>query len=83
MLLPPTVVDQIKLWELEKNRLMATEGFLFRNFSSPQEFESSRKNASDQGLTVYENIGSQMFFVIKEGKQIVADYIRSLRDKET
>ena len=62
---------------------MATDGFLFRNFSSPQEFESSRKNASDQGLTVYENIGSQMFFVIKEGKQIVADYIRNLRDRET
>lgn len=32
--LPPTVVDQIKLWELERNRLTYTEGVLYSQFLS-------------------------------------------------
>lgn len=32
--LPPTVVDQIKLWELERNRLTYTEGVLYNQFLS-------------------------------------------------
>lgn len=32
--LPPTVVDQIKLWELERNRLIYTEGVLYSQFLS-------------------------------------------------
>lgn len=32
--LPPTVVDQIKLWELERNRLTFTEGVLYSQFLS-------------------------------------------------
>lgn len=32
--LPPTVVDQIKLWEMERNRLTYTEGVLYSQFLS-------------------------------------------------
>jgi len=32
--LPPTVVDQIKLWELERNRLTYHEGVLYSQFLS-------------------------------------------------
>ena len=80
--LPPTVVDQIKLWELEKNRLKATEGYLFRDFSSAIAYERARQNSSEQGLTMYENSQARMFFVIKEGKQIVADFIRRNQDDD-
>lgn len=34
-LLPPTVVDQIRLWELEKNRIRDQEGAIHRLFSWP------------------------------------------------
>lgn len=33
-LLPPTVVDQIKLWEMERNRLIYQEGVLYSQFLS-------------------------------------------------
>lgn len=32
--LPPTVVDQVKLWELERNRLTYDEGVLYSQFLS-------------------------------------------------
>lgn len=32
--LPPTVVDQIKLWELERNRLTYNDGVLYSQFLS-------------------------------------------------
>lgn len=32
--LPPTVVDQIKLWEIERNRLVYSEGVLYSQFLS-------------------------------------------------
>lgn len=32
--LPPTVVDQIKLWELERNRLVYSDGVLYSQFLS-------------------------------------------------
>lgn len=36
--LPPTVVDQIKLWEMERNRLTYTEGVLYSQFLSQVNF---------------------------------------------
>lgn len=32
--LPPTVIDQIKLWELERNRLTYSDGVLYSQFLS-------------------------------------------------
>lgn len=32
--LPPTVVDQIRLWELERNRLVYSDGVLYSQFLS-------------------------------------------------
>ncbi|KOB78757.1 putative TFIIH basal transcription factor complex p52 subunit [Operophtera brumata] len=34
LLLPPTVVDQIKLWETERNRFVYTEGVVYNQFLS-------------------------------------------------
>ncbi|KAJ7138022.1 hypothetical protein C8R44DRAFT_340385 [Mycena epipterygia] len=38
-LLPVTVQDQIRLWELEKNRLKSQEGYLYTAFTSPADYE--------------------------------------------
>ncbi|ORY79854.1 transcription factor TFIIH complex subunit Tfb2 [Protomyces lactucae-debilis] len=75
-LLPPTVVDQIRLWELEKNRLKATPGYLFRDFKTGVEFEEALQYARDIGVLVYEHPGRRMFFVGDGGQTAVAAYIR-------
>ena len=37
--LPPTVSDQIQLWELERDRFKFTDGVLYNQFLSQSDFE--------------------------------------------
>lgn len=75
-LLPPTVVDQIRLWELEKNRLKATPGYLFRDFAKGEEFEEALQYAKDIGVLVYDNLAKRMFFVSTEGVSLMTAFIK-------
>lgn len=75
-LLPPTVVDQIRLWELEKDRLKATSGYLFRDFRILAEYEAALQYARDIGVLIYENPGRRMFFTSDAGQTAVANYVR-------
>ncbi|MEQ2223054.1 General transcription factor IIH subunit 4 [Ilyodon furcidens] len=53
--LPPTITDQIRLWELERDRLQFTEGVLYNQFLSQADFEVLRDRAQSilsQMLTV-------------------------------
>lgn len=75
-LLPPTVVDQIRLWELEKNRLKATTGYLFRDFNDTGEFEEALRYARDIGVLVYDNRAKKCFFVSTEGVQLLTSFIK-------
>ncbi|MEQ2293251.1 General transcription factor IIH subunit 4, partial [Ameca splendens] len=43
--LPPTITDQIRLWELERDRLQFTEGVLYNQFLSQADFEVLRDRA--------------------------------------
>ncbi len=53
--LPPTVVDQIYLWEQERNRFVFSEGVLYSNFISQSDFETLRDYAQDLGVLVWQN----------------------------
>lgn len=75
-LLPPTVVDQIRLWELEKNRLKATTGYLFRDFYKVEEYQEAVKYARDTGVLVYENTAKLFFFVSIEGVSSLTAFIK-------
>lgn len=75
-LLPPTVVDQIRLWELEKNRLKATTGYLFRDFNRVEEFDEAMKYAKDIGVLVYDNLAKRCFFVSIEGVSLLTAFIK-------
>ncbi|BFZ54281.1 RNA polymerase II transcription factor B 52 kDa subunit [Savitreella phatthalungensis] len=75
-LLPPTVVDQIRLWELEKDRLKATNGYLFRDFRQANEYEEAVRYARDVGVLVYENAAKKCFFTSDAGQAPVAAYVR-------
>ncbi len=75
-LLPPTVVDQIRLWELEKNRLKATEGYLFKEFKTTADFEMILKYARELGVVIYENHVKRMFFTSAGGAQPVVEFVK-------
>jgi transcription initiation factor TFIIH subunit 4 len=78
--LPPTVVDQIRLWQLENERMKATGGFLFKDFDSAQEYEALSGYADEIGVLVWKSDRRQMFFVSKYEQ--LRDYLKSRKKAE-
>ena len=77
--LPPTVVDQIRLWQLEGDRMKATVGFLFKDFNTQAEFEAPCRYAEEIGVLVWKHEGQRKFFVTRHEQ--VAAYLRSKSGK--
>lgn len=78
-ILPPTVVDQIRLWQIENERMQATAGFLFKDFSTAQEYEGCVRYADEIGVLVYRNDAKRTFFVTRHEQ--LRDYIKSKKLK--
>lgn len=64
-ILPPTVVDQIRLWQLEGERMTANPGFLIRDLGSKDEYEKAVTHADTIGVLVWRSDEKQWFFVTK------------------
>lgn len=78
--LPPTVVDQIRLWQLENERMKTTAGFLFRDFDDREEFVDTARFAEEIGVLVWSNEKTGMFFASKHEQ--IRDYLKSRRRAE-
>ncbi|RKF56196.1 General transcription and DNA repair factor IIH subunit TFB2 [Erysiphe neolycopersici] len=76
--LPPTVVDQIRLWQIESERMKATSGFLFRDFETQKEYESCAHYADEIGVLVWRNESKRMFFVTRHEQ--LRDFIKSRKN---
>jgi transcription initiation factor TFIIH subunit 4 len=76
-LLPPTVVDQIRLWELEKNRIKDQEGYLYEDFRTHQDYELVLNYAKQLNVVTWEGPPAvRKFFVTAEGHITVRDFIK-------
>uniref|UniRef100_A0ABM5FIS7 General transcription factor IIH subunit 4 n=1 Tax=Pogona vitticeps TaxID=103695 RepID=A0ABM5FIS7_9SAUR len=65
--LPPTITDQIRLWELERDRLRFSEGVLYNQFLSQVDFELLRDHARELGVLVFENPAKRLMVVTPAG----------------
>ncbi|XP_064201722.1 general transcription factor IIH subunit 4 [Anguilla rostrata] len=65
--LPPTITDQIRLWELERDRLQFTEGVLYNQFLSQADFEVLRDRAQGLGVLVWQNAPHRVMVVTPHG----------------
>lgn len=72
--LPPTVVDQIRLWQLENERMKTTPGFLFKEFEDQKEYLAVAGFAEEVGVLVWRNDKEGMFFASKHEQ--IRDYLR-------
>jgi transcription initiation factor TFIIH subunit 4 len=77
--LPPTVVDQIRLWQIENERMKATPGFLFKEFESQKEYDGCSRYADEIGVLVWKSDAKRMFFVTRHEQ--LRDYIKSRKVK--
>ncbi|NWV19381.1 TF2H4 factor, partial [Origma solitaria] len=65
--LPPTITDQIRLWELERDRLRFSDGVLYNQFLSQVDFEVLRDHARNLGVLVFENPARRLMVVTPAG----------------
>ncbi|KAI6039865.1 transcription factor Tfb2-domain-containing protein [Pisolithus marmoratus] len=74
-LLPVTVQDQIRLWELERNRLKSAEGFLYKDFASQADYEYVLAYAKQLGVVLWESPTKRAFFGTLEGHANIRGFI--------
>ncbi|EIM90946.1 transcription factor Tfb2 [Stereum hirsutum FP-91666 SS1] len=74
-LLPVTVQDQIRLWELERNRLKSQEGFLYTAFASQADYEYVLTYAKQLDVVLWENPTKRCFFGTMEGHANIRGFI--------
>ncbi|CEP64098.1 TFIIH/NER complex subunit TFB2 LALA0_S10e02212g [Lachancea lanzarotensis] len=81
-ILPPTVVDQVKLWQLELDRIINYDGYLFTDFDNSQEYSLLCDYSNDIGVLLWKDDKKRRFFVSQEGNAQVIDYAkRKLKKK--
>ncbi|ORY88174.1 RNA polymerase II transcription factor B subunit 2 [Leucosporidium creatinivorum] len=74
--LPTTVVDQIRLWQQEGERVQSTEGYLYDDFSAAADYELVATYARELGVMLWESPPLRKMFVTGEGHTQVREYIR-------
>lgn len=79
--LPPTVVDQIKLWQLEMDRIRATDGYLFSEFKNFDEYKDVSTYAKELGVLLYENPGKRKFVSTLAGSQQIVEFVKRRNQK--
>lgn len=75
--LPPTVVDQIRLWQLENERMKTYKGFLFKEFDSTTEYQRVARYAEEIGVLVWRNDARQLFFASRHEQ--LRDYLKVIK----
>ncbi|GAB1599105.1 general transcription factor IIH subunit 4-like [Argonauta hians] len=66
-IIPPTVTDQIHLWELERDRFKFTDGVLYNQFLSQHDFELLRDYAQMLGVLVWDKPSKRVMVVARNG----------------
>ncbi|QRV90374.1 RNA polymerase II transcription factor B subunit 2 [Ceratobasidium sp. AG-Ba] len=74
-LLPVTVQDQIRLWEMEQNRVQEAEGYLYTEFATQGDYELVLRYAKDCDLVLYESAKDRQFFAKADGHALIRQYI--------
>jgi len=65
--IPGVICDQIRLWEIERDRFLFTEGMLYNQFLSQKDFELLRDYAKEQNCCVWENPAKRVLIVTRQG----------------
>ncbi|KAG0688599.1 RNA polymerase II transcription factor B 52 kDa subunit [Pichia californica] len=77
-ILPPTVIDQIKLWQLELDRVQSFKGYLYKDFNNDFEFEKLLSYGEDIGIIIWKDKVKRKFFVSQEGNPQLIDYANKI-----
>jgi transcription initiation factor TFIIH subunit 4 len=75
-ILPITVVDQLRLWEMERNRLKVMDGYLYQQFNRLEEYLEVYQYAKDVGCLLWSNEKKRMLIVTSAGHANVRQFVK-------
>ncbi|KAL4704880.1 hypothetical protein ACJJTC_019458 [Scirpophaga incertulas] len=75
--LPPTVVDQVRLWEGERNRFTYSEGVVYNQFLSQADFVAVREFARSAGVLTWHSERTRTALVTRAGHDARAHVTRA------
>lgn len=81
-ILPPTVADQIRLWQIEGDRMTTTKGFLIKEIGNVEEYEKAVQYAEALGVLVKDFKHKGMFFVTRMDQMSTYFKANAQRKKE-
>ncbi|KAI8586317.1 hypothetical protein BDZ88DRAFT_455062 [Geranomyces variabilis] len=73
-ILPQTVIDQIRLWEMERNRLRLSGAWLYSDFTDLHEFTQIVNYAEPLGAVLWKNEKRRTLAVTEEGHENVKSF---------
>lgn len=72
------IKNQINMWSTEHERLQAaSDGVLYHNFNSKDDFLELQKEAKSRGVIIWENLELNMMFVMNEAHQELQSYFKN------
>lgn len=78
---PRTVADQIKLWELERERLTYDEGVLYKDFMSLHDYNLLSNFADSKGVLIFSEERSRTMVVTKKGHPLIKQFWKEAQPK--
>lgn len=74
--IPFTVIDQIRLWELDRKRLGMKPGHLYQQFLSEQEYSAALEEAKTIGAVLYAKPSARVLIISEEGHEHMKQFCR-------
>ncbi|KAI1777415.1 transcription factor Tfb2 [Hypoxylon cercidicola] len=78
--LPPVVIDQIRLWQLDTERIATRDGYLFKDFDEYKEYKAVADFADNIGVCAWRNDKKGIFFATKIEQ--IKDFMKSQKKTE-
>ncbi|KAI8061008.1 RNA polymerase II transcription factor B subunit 2 [Gongronella butleri] len=75
-ILPLTVVDQMRLWEMERNRLKTTPAFMYMNYNVQADYDASEKHARQVGVLLWANPKKRTMVITQVGHESVKGFVK-------
>ena len=81
-ILPPTVVDQIRLWQIEGERMKSNKGYLIRDVGNEDDYVKASQYAEALGILIKEFPAKKAFFVTRMEQMSAYFKAQAQRKKE-
>ena len=81
-ILPTTVVDQLRIWDAERNRLKVTPGYLYQQFARQEDYLDVLNYARDSDCLVWFLEKKRMLCVTAAGHESVRQYVKRKISKQ-